>query len=257
MPEPGRSKSKRLFFTGCALPSVTPGSTIRIYDELRKHYRGTGVLMFCCGAPVKLLGMDEVFEQTRDQLLQRVEESGAEELVVACPGCTYTLREHVPELRTTTVWELLAEKLESPWRREGAEVAVHDSCRARHEPRIQRAIRQLLNDVGCEVEELEYSGALTRCCGAGGRIHPVDPDLSRRIARRRGEESPLPMITYCAECRMALADCGKDSIHLLDFLYADDWRKAARRKVRGNIARYANRLRCKSGFKRLRPLGAG
>jgi len=257
MPEPGRSRSKRLFFTGCALPSMAPGNTIRVYDELRKHYRGTGVLMYCCGAPMKLLGMDDVFENTREQLLRRVEDSGAEELIVACPGCTRTLKEHVPEVRVTTAWELLAEKLEPTRNREGVEVSVHDSCKVRHEPGIHAAVRRLLSDRGSEVEELEYSGASTRCCGVGGRIFPVDSDLSRRISRRRAEESSLPMITYCAECRMALAGCGKESVHILDFLFSADWRKAARAKVPGTLPRHANRLMCKMAFKRLRPLGAG
>src|SRR3989304_3349503 len=47
MPEPGRRKSKRLFFTGCPLPATAPAHTMRVYDELRRHYPGTGVLMWC------------------------------------------------------------------------------------------------------------------------------------------------------------------------------------------------------------------
>jgi hypothetical protein len=64
------------------------------------------------------------------------------------------------------------------------------------------------------------------------------------------------MITYCAGCRMALTGCGKEAIHILDFLLSADWQKSLRAKSPGSIGRYANRLRTKWAFKRLRPLGA-
>ncbi len=257
MPEPGRRTSRRLFFTGCALPAVSPANTLRVYDELRKHYPGMGVLMYCCGAPVELLGMDEEFHRTREDILRLAGELGADELVPACPDCAHTLAEAVPELRVTSVWELLAGKWEPP-RREGApRVAVHDSCKARHAPGITASVRHLLRDGGAEIEEIEYNGELARCCGFGGMIYPVDPELSRRISRRRAEETPLPQVTYCAGCRMAVAGVGKPAIHILDFLLSPDWEKAATKKAPGSVARYANRLRTKWAFRRLKPLADG
>jgi NADPH-dependent glutamate synthase beta subunit-like oxidoreductase len=256
LPEPGRSRSKRLFFTGCALPAVAPQHTIRVYNELRKHYRGTGVLMFCCGAPVDLLGMEKEFAAAKEQMLRMIDNVGAEELIAACPDCAHLLKDQLPELNVTTVWERLAGKWEVPREREGVVVSIHDSCKARHEPGIHSAVRRLLEDGGGAVEDVEYAGELARCCGFGGMIYPVDPDLSQRVSRRRGDESPLPMITYCAGCRMALAGCGKEAIHILDFLLSPDWQSQTRAKAPGSLPRYANRLKTKWAFKRLRPLGA-
>jgi Fe-S oxidoreductase len=137
--------------------------------------------------------------------------------------------------------------------REGETVSIHDSCKARHEPGLHDAVRQLVTSAGAAVEDVEYDREKARCCGFGGMIYPVDAELSQRISRRRADESPHPMITYCAGCRMALAGCGKEAIHLLDFLLNPDWRKATQRKPPGSLARYANRLRTKWAFKRLRP----
>jgi Fe-S oxidoreductase len=135
-------------------------------------------------------------------------------------------------------------------------ISIHDSCKARHEPDLQKAVRGLLESGGGQVEDVEYRGELARCCGFGGMIYPVDTELSQAISRRRAEESSLPMITYCAGCRMALAGCGKEAIHILDFLLSPDWQKNLRAKPPGALGRYANRLRAKWAFKRLRPLGA-
>ena len=79
-----------------------------VYEELRRHYRGTGVLLYCCGAPPAALGMEDEFERVRRELLRMVEQVGAEELVTACPECTHTMKARFPELKITTVWENLA-----------------------------------------------------------------------------------------------------------------------------------------------------
>jgi glutamate synthase (NADPH/NADH) small chain len=257
MPEPGSKRSKRLFFTGCALPAVAPAHTVTVYDELRKHYPGTGVLMSCCGAPVELLGMDQDLEACGLKLRRMMESVGADELVAACPDCTHTLLELLPDVKISTVWELLAGTWEVPRKREGAAVSIHDSCKTRHRTELHTAIRTLVKDGGGRVEDVDYSGELARCCGLGGMIFDVDPDLSQRISRRRSEESAVPMVTYCAGCRMALFGCGKESIHILDYLLSDDWREASTVKPPGSLARYVNRLKTKWAFRRLRPLRTG
>jgi Fe-S oxidoreductase len=230
---------------------------MRVYDELRKHYPGTGVLMWCCGAPVELIGMEESFAATRQQLERAAEQTGAEELITACPDCMHTLKGALPGIAITTVWERLAGRWKPPATRTGVAISIHDSCKGRHEAGLHSAVRQLLADGGSVVQDVEYHGHLARCCGFGGMIGPVDGPLSQRITRRRAEETPLPLVTYCAGCRMALAGCGKESVHILNFLLSDDWRQEVTRKAPGSIARYVNRLRTKWAFKRLRPLTGG
>lgn len=256
MPEPGRQRSKRLFFTGCALPAISTQNTLRVYDELRKHYPGTGVCMYCCGAPVEVIGMEHEFEETRKGILDRAESVGAEELVAICPDCVHTLKICVPELKITTVWELLGDVWEVPREREGVHVSIHDSCKARHEDGIQAGVRSLLTRGGAEIEEVEYRGGLTRCCGFGGMIAPVDTPLCQSISQRRNSETDQPIVTYCAGCRIALKSAGGNSIHALDFLFAPDWKQAMAKKAPGALPRYANRLKTKWSFKRLKPLEA-
>ena len=91
----------------------------------------------------------------------------------------------------------------------------------------------------------------------GGRIEPVDARLAGRIAQRSAEETPLPMIAYCSGCRAALAGCGKEVVHLLDYLLDENWRRRLHGKPPGRIVGQVNRLRTKWAFGRLPPLGAG
>jgi Fe-S oxidoreductase len=254
MPEPGRGRSRRLFFPGCALPAIAPQSTLKVYDELRRHYPGIGVMMYCCGAPAGLMGMQAELRTTRQNILEIADELGCEELVTACPNCSRTLAESLPDLDVISVYELLADVWSHSEHRTGAAVAVHDPCKARYDHGQQIAVRRLLQAAGTQVTPLEYEGELTRCCGFGGMIYPVDPALSERISSRRAEESVLPMVTYCAGCEFALSGVGKPAMHLLDFLFDDDWHKLLEPKNPGWLSLYLNRLHTKRSFKKLQPL---
>jgi glutamate synthase (NADPH/NADH) small chain len=253
MAEPGRARSKRLFFTGCALPAVSPRNTLAVYKELRRAFPGTGVLMYCCGAPAELIGMEEEFEATCRAIRDHAERLGADELIAACPDCVHSLKGGLPGLKITTLWEALGDRWRPPALRTGEHVAIHDSCKAHHEEATHAAVRTLVQAAGATVDEVEFSKEKARCCGFGGMIAPVDPELSKRVTLRRAAESPLPMMTYCAGCHSALAGQGKEAIHILDFLLnPGDLHRLARRKPTGSLARYANRLRTKWAFRRLR-----
>ncbi len=256
MPEPGRRKSRRLFFPGCTLPALSPRQAVQIYDVLRRHFSGVGVLLQCCGAPAEALGMADEGAQAREELLRRVEAIDAEELLVACPSCVVALRAELRGPKITSVWEALAGSWQPPKYGEGARLAVHDPCRARHDSGLQDAVRTLVRATGAEIGEVSFGRERTRCCGFGGAMYPVDPALSRRFADRRAAESPLPFVTPCSGCRTALASRGKETIHLWDLLLSPEWRTLAPARPKASVAGYTNRMLAKLAFKRLRPLDA-
>ena len=101
--------------------------------------------------------------------------------------------------------------------------------------------------LGQPIEELPLSGETTECCGYGGLQANANPDLARRVAERRGNESPAEFVTYCAMCRDSLASTGKRAIHLLDLLFPGGPDPAARSRPgwserRENRARLRERL---------------
>lgn len=257
MPEPGRRRSRRLFFPGCSLPALSPRQAVAMYDVVRRHFSGTGVLLHCCGAPVDALGMVEEAAQAREALLRHAESVGATELIVACPSCSAALRASDLGLKITSVWEALAGCWQPPRNAEGARLAVHDACRARHDSHLQDAVRLLARLAGAEIEEPAGTRERTRCCGFGGAIYPVAPELSRRIADRRIAESKAPFVSACSGCRTALASRGKDAVHLWDVMMSPDWPSLAAARPKAGLAGYASRVRAKLAFKRLAPLQSG
>ncbi len=257
MSEPGRGKTKRLFFPGCSWPAAAPAQVAACYDLLRAALPSLGVLLQCCGSPLLALGMEDEFARHRKDLARMIANSGADEVVAACPGCIAVLREYLPEQRFSAAWEALARVWTPPRNREGVEVVVQDSCRSRGEAGLQRAVRHLLEATGATVREVVFSGRTTRCCGRGGGVRAVDENLARRLTLRRIEESPAVWVTYCAGCRGALAECAAPAIHLMDFLLCDDWERRSWQAPAAGLATLGNRARARYLLRRRRPLAGG
>jgi Fe-S oxidoreductase len=250
---PGRRHARRLFFTGCELPATSPGQTRTLYEHLLRHDPRIGVLMYCCGVPAEILGLEDQGVQAREEIRRAMDELGAEELVVACPQCQETLRDRLADVRVSSVWEVLAETWDPSNRFDELQLAIHDPCRSRHDPEVHAAIRTLVRTCGAAVVEAEYSHERTRCCGAGGKIENVDPELYARIAARASGQVELPMLTYCTGCRSALRDAGRDTIHILDLLMSKKPLGAALDSEPGIAMRLVNRLRSKWSIRRMTP----
>ena len=250
---PGRRRARRLFFTGCELPATSPGQTRSLYEHLLQQDPRIGVLMYCCGVPAEILGLEAEGMRAREQIVQAMEDLGADELIVACSQCHESLRSHLPEVQVSSVWEALAESWDPIQRYDDLRLAVHDPCRSRHDPEVHAAIRTLVRTCGVEVVETDYSHERTRCCGSGGKIENVDPELFAKIAVRASGQSDLPMVTYCSGCRSSLRNAGRETIHVLDLLMTPNPVDRALEPGPGIFMRLVNRLRSKWAIHRMVP----
>jgi len=250
---PGRRRARRVFFTGCELPAASPSQTRALYEHLLSQDPRIGVLMYCCGAPAEILGLEAEGARAREQIMRAMDDLGTEELIVTCPQCQETLRERFPEVTVSSAWEFLAETWDPTQRYDDLRLAVHDPCRSRHDPEVHSAIRTLVRTCGVEVVETEYSHERTRCCGAGGKIENVDTELYAKTAARASGQSELPMVTYCSECRNSLRGAGHETIHVLDLLMTSNPIDHALEPGSGIFIRLVNRLRSKWDIRRMVP----
>lgn len=257
MSEPGRSKTRRLFFPGCHWPMASPALVATTYDLLRAALPGLGVLLYCCGSPLEALGMEEELSRHLESLSRLIAESGAEEVVAACPACASLLRERLPGTATSTAWEVLAKVWTPTSRRDGVEVTIQDSCRGRLNAGVQQAVRRLVEASGAQLREVEHSGGKTRCCGRGGGVMAVDVELAHCITARRASESSGPWVTACAGCRHTLAGSGAAAVHVMEFLLHDDWERKSWQSPPGGLSTLGNRARTRYLLRRRRPLAGG
>lgn len=246
LPDPDTTECKRALFTGCNLPAYSPAVTLATYDYLRKRLPGTGIITRCCGAPCHGLGEHSRFQQLMGELEHEMSQLGASELIVPCPDCYRTLKRASPRFELKSLWPVLAE-IGVPQLPQNVHhtFSLHDSCTARWEPKLQDSARELIKLSGHQLVELRYSRELTRCCGMGGLILPLNPLRVFSLTKERVAEARGDMLAYCAACREALA-IHKPTLHVLDLLFNPDWENAMRKPPNKPSVRKDNQSRLKS-----------
>jgi Fe-S oxidoreductase len=237
-----------IFFPGCALSGTRPEGVTTVFSLLQKADPAMGIVFDCCLKPSHSLGRKRyataMFKEMRDYLLAQ----GVKEVLVGCPNCQVMFECFGQGLAVRTVYEVLEESA-LPLEKATGTVTVHDPCVIRNAGSVQQAVRTLLQRQGLTVEEMPHSGKTTLCCGLGGGVKLLAPDLAKEVAARRKDEAQgRRIITYCAGCVQALAPHTPAS-HLLDLLFAPEQTLAGKKKGTAAPITYLNRLRLKKSFK--------
>ena len=226
---PGTSSSRFLFFPGCQLAGTRPLQVKAVYDWLGGNLaESVGIMLGCCGAPAQWAAQTDRFEHVLQQIRAQWSDLGQPQVVTACSTCCSMFKQHLPEFKTLSLWELLQERgLPQGAKALPACFPLHDPCTTREQPAIQQSLRDLLRTMGQEFQELETGGALTECCGYGGLLMNANAPLARDVAKRRASQAEGDFLAYCAMCREALAMTGKRVLHILDLLFPMDADPAA------------------------------
>jgi uncharacterized membrane protein YdjX (TVP38/TMEM64 family)/Fe-S oxidoreductase len=238
-----------IFFPGCSLSGTRPDGVNRVFGELQKVDQNVGIVFDCCLKPSHSLGREQyvgaMFEEMNNWLVNQ----GVQEVLVACPNCQVMFDTFGHGLTVRTVWEALADSGLQPEKISGT-VTVHDPCVIRNSGTVHQAVRTLLQRQGLTVEEMPHSGRTTVCCGKGGAVDMLNPDLAASWRDlRKNEAAGRRIITYCAGCVQALGGHTATN-HLVDVLFSPKQTLAGKKKGAGTPITYLNRLLLKRTFKR-------
>jgi glycolate oxidase len=200
IPAPGEeipAAGEILLFMGC-VPAyvdlkIIP-SSIEILEKANIQYRLLGKEENCCGYIAWLMG-DPRFEEMAKTLIDKFRASGIKTIVTPCAGCYKAFVELYPEVagfdfevfHLVEYVEKLAEggllKFARPFPKR---VAYHDPCDLGRHLGVYDPPRRLLARIP-ELELVEFANNREQalCCGGGGALQGINPDLSSEIARSR------------------------------------------------------------------------
>lgn len=219
------------YFPGCSLCGYSPQLVVNSYEYLKGVVPCSGIVLHCCGAPSLLIGQKAKFEIMMADIVQQVKKLGTSTLVVACPDCYHTIGSHIKDydntFEVTTIYHIMADRglpAVLPEVKKST-LAVHDSCKARHDSPLQNAVRSIILQLGHTIDEMSYSRELTHCCGNGGMVPYVDQDLYKREIESILSVTKNSISTYCAGCRETLATVSKSVTHVLDLVFNSNWQK--------------------------------
>lgn len=222
-----RPDTGTVFFPGCALSTYAPEIVRRAHAWLAEQGIEAGLVDKCCGAGLFAGGMEESGEVLHARLTAELERRNANRLITVCPECYGALAGTLGGVEVVRLSSLLAEAgVRAPG---GGRLTVHDSCSDRASGAIGTAVREML--AGYVLVEMEHSGSQTICCGSGGLVSCVDPDLSAARAQTRVDEFRASgadrMVTACVNCshRLGAAARPGDVLHYLELVFGVriDW----------------------------------
>ena len=222
-PQSGYEHCRYVFFPGCQASAIAPATVRAAYEDLCARLDGGVALMLgCCGAICDWAGRYEMQESTRTFILNELSKLGDPVIIAGCPTCKKELTESVGG-EIVGIWDIL-DKIGLPEGAKGLDrpAALHDSCGARGDAQTQQTIRKLAAELGCTLEETEYSGDRSPCCGYGGLTAYANPEVAQEITQKALERSDAPYISYCMACRDRFARQGRESRHILELVYGTD-----------------------------------
>jgi Fe-S oxidoreductase len=192
-------KTEVLLFMGCTsayLDMKVIPSLFVVLDAAGVSYAALGDKETCCGLPLEIAGAKNAFKETAGRTAAMIKETNPKVVVTPCAGCYKTLRDVYPkvvegwDVKVLSLVEYVEELLESGklvLEKEVKEkVAYHDPCHLGRQMGVFDAPRNVLRKVsGLELVEFPTSRELSSCCGGGGGVPVLEPDMAARISARR------------------------------------------------------------------------
>ena len=252
----GKSASAWAYFPSCQLCATAPMEVLSSYRFLKERLDGgVGIMLGCCGAPAYWAGREDIFAETVAALRQEWEGLGRPNVITACATCLSLFREHLPDMGSVSIWQVLEETglpAVAQCRAAGSTVSIADPCITRHDPEIRAQVRRIAQALGILIDELALSGDMPECCGYGGLMYNANPKLANEVIDHRATADAAPpakpyaqpggwfrtarqegadtayyrtevkehdYLAYCAMCRDRLAAAGKRASHLMELLF--------------------------------------
>ncbi len=178
----------------------------------------------CCGHDLLWEGDVENFRRLAEENAAMIRETGAKRIVTACPEGYHTLSVDYPryvgklDVEVIHISELVADRIDDLKLRplEG-KVTYQDPCRLGRYMGVYDAPRKIIEALGLELVEMEYSGPKALCCGTSAWTNcgQVSKDIQvERLRQARATEAEL-LVTACAKCQIHFR-CAMDDINRRD-----------------------------------------
>jgi Fe-S oxidoreductase len=192
------------FFPGCTLMTYSPVLTREVFMKLKNECGCQGLLTDCCGILLSQFGLEQSAAEASRNLVDKVESLGIKRIIVACPGCYYSLQEILGQKKVEilTIYEVLdfqgAAGADAPL------CTVHDSCPDRFKGVFSKGVREALKKSGFSLVEMADSREETLCCGSGALVSHFRPERTEKLIElrlRAAEKSGAKvLLAYCLSC---------------------------------------------------------
>lgn len=229
-----------LVYTGCVsaffpMAYSIPQSFVQILEQVGVTYTTMGGEEWCCGYPLFGAGAKAEVAHLAEHNIAKAREMAPQHLVATCSSCFHTWNHLYPEYVKKEEWgfdvmhaseylaQLIAEgrikMTELAW-----VVTYHDPCDLGRKNGIYDPPRAIIKSIpGMELREMANCREDAMCCGGGGDVAMMDPDVTEHIAEKRLAQAvdtgATAIISSCQQCKRTLLQAArktKTRIKILD-----------------------------------------
>ena len=239
-----------VFWPGCGLAAHRPGLVHRVRNILgRQLKKQVGLALDCCYDPVYGLGDTGTALAALNRIGERLRKRRVRQVITGCLNCHKLLSEYLEGIHVVFILEMLPPEVFAKRQRES--VYLHHPCPSSRWEAIRDKAKEAVESLGMDFTERgtdfksvplspivsESSAAL--CCGNGGGLIALDPDLADRFLERITEEAAgKTMMTYCTGCQDRFLKQGAEAVHLLECLPG----VKPRRTIPSSLTQWVNRF---------------
>jgi len=209
-----KEKAEVAYFVGCVasyfpLVQKIPQAFVEILGKTGVDFTLLGGEEWCCGFPLIGAGMKKEAKALIQHNLEKMKEKGVERAVFACPSCYHTWMENyetdIEIFHSTQFIKELIEEGKISFREKNVNITYHDPCDLGRGSEVYDPPREILRAIpGVELVEMESNRKQCKCCGGGGNLEMVDPELSAALAQEKIKEIQATgadtVITACQQC---------------------------------------------------------
>jgi len=208
-----------IFFVGCVasffpMAQKIPVNMARIMEKAEVDFTILGGEEWCCGFPLIGAGMPDKIKALMDHNLDKIKRVGAKEIVFTCPSCYHTWKHlYQPEVKmyhSSQMLEQLIKNKRISLKEINATVTYHDPCDLGRNSGVFEEPREVLKAIpGIKLVELSHNRQLSMCCGGGGNLEMVNPDLVGKVAQMKidaiKETGADMVVSSCQQCLRTIA----------------------------------------------------
>jgi len=194
---------KKLFSPGCALMLYKPELADQICNMLIKMQTCSNMYTNCCH-----------HKPITDKALF---------IINTCPGCHRRYSSLYRNVKTISLWEILAESDTFTFPDyKGAVMSIHDACPTKNKPEVHNAIRKIISRMNISLKEPEKTKTSSVCCGDTYYKLKSDEEVTTAMIKRAEEMPAEDVIVYCVSCVKSIHTGGKKPRYLPDLLFGQE-----------------------------------